>query len=169
MKGRLRVIFTTTQGFITNLCSILFSKICGWTGFLSTPQIRGCCRKTAEFSCKMPKEREIKAITSCLLTLSIKWLKNGKIRIECEYHHRGIMRTEFFIEMVELSKSNQQQLSYKDLGFSHQMAVLLQIQADYYSESSGRNHLCFTLFAMSPNHLTTLCNFPGNYKITKIE
>lgn len=83
MVGCLLVIFTTTQGFITNLCSILFSKIWCWAGCPSKHWIQGCCRRTAQFSCKMPKEREIKQvrIILCLLTVSFKMVKIYKISI----------------------------------------------------------------------------------------
>lgn len=67
MKGCLLVFsLLPYTGFVTNLCSILFSKIWGWTGFPSIRWIQGYCRKTALFSCEMPKEREITVICNHL-------------------------------------------------------------------------------------------------------
>lgn len=47
------------RGLWTNLCSIWFSKTCGWAGCPSMHWTQGCCRKTAEFFCAMPTTKEI--------------------------------------------------------------------------------------------------------------
>lgn len=67
------VCFTTTQGFVTNLCSIWFSKICGWTGYPSMHWIQVYCRKTAGFSCKLPKERGEKKSWGMFQSFVTRW------------------------------------------------------------------------------------------------
>lgn len=85
MEGCLLVILTTTQGFITNLCSIWFSKICGWPDFPSMHWIQEYCRTTAAFSCGKPEKRGKQMKDA--ITLQWLWVLQGfDARWQCYYN-----------------------------------------------------------------------------------